>query len=150
MTPRFLQYCRNCSFALWPSGPHASAAFQAWRAADPARACARRYDLEIPQGEQVRVIDYDHRAHELGIHVPAPTNYPIVICLGFLFLALAAIPLPAAAARIGLGAIGGILFLIGVVGWVVIEDVRMFPQDGAAGHGHGGPAGGRSDREDSA
>jgi hypothetical protein len=136
-TPRFLQYCPNCSFALWPSGPHASAAFQAWRKADPARARARRYDLELPAEEEAPVIDYERRARELGIHVSAPTNYPIVISLGFLLLALAAIPLPNVAARIALVAIGGVLFLIGVIGWVVIEDTRMFPQGDGAGHdGH--------------
>jgi hypothetical protein len=134
-TPRFLQYCRNCSFALWPNGPYASAAFQAWRAADPARARTRRYDLEVPSEMRDQVIDYEERAHELGIHVPPGSNYPIVICIGFFFLALAAIPFPSAPARIALGVIGAVILFAGVFGWVALEDTRYFPPEGAASRG---------------
>jgi hypothetical protein len=132
ITPRFLPYCRNCGFSLWPSGQFASAAFLAWRDADPARRYARRYDLEIPARVQPPVIDYEERAHRLGIHVFPSSNYPFVICVGFFFLALAAVPF-ATVARIGLAVIGLIVFLIGVVGWVVFEDVRMFPGAQPAG-----------------
>jgi hypothetical protein len=128
LTPRFLPYCRNCGFALWDSGPQASAAFTAWRRADPGRARARRYDLGLPAGPS-KTFDYDHRAHELGIHLPGPTRFPILICLGFLLLGVAGAPLPSAAGRIALAAIGASIFLLGVVGWVVIEDARMFPKE---------------------
>src|SRR5260370_15656616 len=47
-TPRFLDLCQNDAYKLWPSSYAASAAFKAWRAADPARAGASRYDNEIP------------------------------------------------------------------------------------------------------
>lgn len=136
-TPRFLQYCRNCGFALWPSGPYASAAFQAWRMADPSRARTRRYDLEVPteMRDQVQVIDYEERAHQLGIHMPPGSRYPFVICIGFFFLALAAIPFPSAPARIALGVIGLIFFFVGVFGWVALEDVRSFPQEEPVEHG---------------
>lgn len=141
VTSRFLQYCKNCGFALWPNGPYASAAFEAWRQADPSRAGARRYDVELPAGSEAQLIDYDSRAHELGIHVSPPSRYPFVICIGFFFLALAAIPF-SAPARIGLAAIGGIIFLIGVFGWVVLEDVRNYPhEDAASGHGSQGSGG---------
>jgi hypothetical protein len=143
MAPRFLQYCKNCGFALWPSGPYASAAFIAWRDADPqTRGRARRYDLEIPpplEEEEERVIDYDARAHELGIHMTPSSPYPIVICLGFLFLAFAAIPFPIPM-RIGAGVIGAIFFLSGIFGWVLHEDGRnyqnMVQSEHGAGHGH--------------
>jgi hypothetical protein len=128
LTPRFLPYCKNDAFALWPSREAAGAAFEAWQRADPARAMARPYDMELPKPAsppQYDVVDYDARAHRLGIHIFPSSNYPIVICIGFLFLGLAAVPF-AAAARIALAALGAIVFLIGVVGWVVLEDVRMY------------------------
>ena len=31
--------------------------------------------------------------------------------------------------------IGGLIFLTGVVGWVLVEDVRMFPSDTTQPHG---------------
>lgn len=138
-TPRFLQYCRNCGFALWPSGPYASAAFQAWRAVDPARFETRRYDLEVPAEMREQVIDYDERAHELGIHMPPGSSYPFVICIGLFFLALAAIPFPSAPARIALGVIGAVMFFSGVFGWVALEDTKRFPQD-EGGDEHGSAA----------
>jgi hypothetical protein len=134
LTARFLKYCSNCGFMLWRSGEEASAAFMAWKQADPARRGARRYDTSLPI-DQVSTVDYDERAHELGIHLPPPTKSPIVICVGFFFLALAAIPFPAAG-RIALGAFGAVIFLIGVLGWVVVEDMRMFPKDGGSAHGN--------------
>jgi len=126
-TARFVDHCRNCGYKLWPSSVVASAAFQAWRAADPARAEASRVDLDLPQHIE-NVVDYDAKAHELGIHMPPPSNWPFVICAGALLLSLAAIPFPAGP-RIALAVIGGVIFLIGVVGWVVVDDVRMFPSD---------------------
>ena len=64
----------------------ASAAFKAWRDADPSRAEVSRFDLEPPE-EQVDVtVDYAARAHELGIHLFPNSNYPFIICLGILFL----------------------------------------------------------------
>src|SRR5215831_1507269 len=43
LTPRFLPYCRNCSFGLWPDRAMAGTAFEAWQRADPARAMARPF-----------------------------------------------------------------------------------------------------------
>jgi hypothetical protein len=125
LTPRFLPYCSNCSFALWPSRAVAGAAFDAWQHADPERAAARPYDMELPEPPPTQVIDYEERAHRLGIHLFPSSSYPFVICVGFLFLGLAAVPFPAVA-RLILLAVGLVVFLIGVVGWVVLEDVRMY------------------------
>jgi hypothetical protein len=133
-TPRFLDLCRNDSYKLWPSSYAASAAFKAWRAADPARAEASRYDMEIPQKLEL-VVDFDARARELGIHMPPPSRWPFVICAGALFLGLAAIPF-GTAVRLTLAIIGGLAFLIGVVGWVLVEDVKMYPSESASGEVH--------------
>ena len=127
-TQRFLDHCRNCGYKLWPSSTMASAAFKAWREADPTRAEASRYDIELPAEPLVPNVDYAARAHQLGIHLFPSSNYPFVICVGALFLALAAIPFDGAV-RIGLLVIGGLIFLYGVVGWVLVEDIRMFPTD---------------------
>ena len=129
LTPRFLPYCRNCAFSLWPSGEAASVAFRAWQAADPARAGAHPYDLELPRPQEAEVVDYEERAHRLGIHLFPSSSYPFVICIGFLFLGLAAVPF-ATSVRIVLAAIGLLIFLVGVIGWVVLEDTRMYPSDG--------------------
>ncbi len=94
----------------------ASEAFKIWRDADPARARASRFDLELPPEPLDTSIDYAARAHELGIHIFPSSNYPFVICAGLFFLGLAAIPFDA-------------------IGWVLIEDVRMFPADGPQTHG---------------
>jgi|SRR5579859_6067149 len=132
-TARFIEQCRNCGYKLWPSGLVASAAFKAWRDADAARAAASRFDQEVPT-EIDDLVDYEARAHELGIHLFPSSNWPFTICVGFFLLFLAAIPFPTAL-RIVLAVIGGAIFLSGVIGWVVFEDTRMFPQDaGAAGH----------------
>ena len=127
-TARFVDHCRNCGYKLWPSSEMASAAFQAWRATDPARAAASRFDLEIPRHVD-NTVDFAARAHEMGIHLFPNSNWPFIICLGTLFLGLAAIPF-ASTPRIVLAVVGGVIFLYGVVGWVLIEDVRMFPSDG--------------------
>ena len=79
-------------------------------------------------------IDYAARAHELGIHLSPNSNWPFVVCLGALFLGLAAIPIPGTI-RIVLAVIGGLIFLWGVIGWVVVDDVRMFPSETTPPHG---------------
>jgi len=134
-TARFMDLCRNCGYKLWPSSEMASAAFKVWRAADPARAEASRYDLELPVHVD-NTVDFAARAHELGIHIFPNSNWPFVICFGALFLSLGAIPF-SSTVRITLAVIGGLIFLYGVVGWVLVEDVRMFPSDGAQSHGEG-------------
>ena len=130
-TARFIDQCRNCGYKLWPSSVMASAAFKAWRAVDPSRAEASRFDLALPEGGDA-VVDYDARAHHLGIHIFPSSNWPFIICLGAFPLALAAIPFPGPV-RIGLLVVGAAIFLAGVVGWVLIEDVRMYPTEVAGG-----------------
>jgi hypothetical protein len=127
LTARFIDLCRNCGYKLWPSSTMASAAFKAWRNADPARATASRFDLALPV-EVDNTVDFAARAHELGIHLFPPSNWPFIICFGALFLALGAIPFPSTT-RIVLAVIGAVIFLTGVVGWVLVEDVRMYPAD---------------------
>ena len=127
-TARFLDHCRNCGYKLWPSSHTASAAFKAWQASDPAhRSEVSRFDTVYPSHVEV-VVDYEARAHQLGIHLSPPSNWPFVICFGGLFLALAAIPF-SGTVRIVLAVIGAVIFLWGVVGWVVIEDTKMYPSD---------------------
>jgi len=125
ITPRFLEYCVNDGYQLWPSPEVVSAAFKAWRDADPSRAMVSRYDLELPLPPVEAEIDYSERAHQLGIHIFPNSNYPFIICIGFLFLGLAAIPF-SGATRIALLVIGGLIFLYGVVGWVLVEDVQLY------------------------
>ena len=134
-TARFMDHCRNCSYKLWPSGLVASAAFQAWRDAQPAdRDTASRFSLEVPV-EVDNTVDFEERAHELGIHLFPPSNWPFIICFGLFFVFLAGIPW-ANWIRITMAIFGGVIFLVGVVGWVVLEDTRIFPHDApAAGHG---------------
>ena len=79
-------------------------------------------------------VDFNARAHELGIHLFPSSNWPFVICLGMLLLGFAAIPF-GSITRIVLAVIGGVIFLWGVVGWVLVEDVHMFPTDGPSAHG---------------
>lgn len=134
VTARFVDHCRNCGYKLWPSSQMASAAFKAWRDADPARAEASRFDLEQPSPPVDTTVDYAARARALGIHLFPSSNYPFVICVGMLFLGLAAIPF-ASTARIVLAVIGALIFLYGVVGWVLVEDVQMFPAEGPQPHG---------------
>src|SRR5437773_10590376 len=110
MTQRFLPYCQNCGFALWPSRIVAGAAFHAWQDADAARAGARPYDLKLPEPPPENVVDYEERAHRLGIHLFPSSSYPFVICVGFLFLGLAAVPFPGPV-RIALAVVGLVVFL---------------------------------------
>jgi hypothetical protein len=126
MTARFVDHCRNCGYKLWPSTVMASAAFKAWQAVDPEhRSEVSRFDMDYPVHID-NTIDFEARAHALGIHLSPNSNWPFVICFGLLFLSLAAIPF-ASTPRIVLAVIGGLIFLWGVVGWVVIDDSRMFP-----------------------
>jgi len=131
LTARISQYCRNCGYSLWPSAPVASAAFRAWRDASPERTLAHQYDLTLPERPPyvpaVPLMDYEERARQLGIHLFPTSNYPILICIGLFFLALAAPPWNMWV-RIVCGAIGLLFFLIGVVGWVVIEDTKMYTE----------------------
>jgi len=127
-TARFIDMCRNCGYKLWPSSEMASAAFLAWRSHDPERVTASRFDLELPSHVD-NTVDFNARAHELGIHLFPNSNWPFIICFGALFLGLAAIPFESGTARLVLAIIGGLIFLYGVVGWVVLEDVRMYPGD---------------------
>jgi hypothetical protein len=133
-TARFVDHCRNCGYKLWPSSVMASAAFKAWQAEDPARKEVSRFDLGLPV-EIDNVIDYEARAHQLGIHLFPSSNWPIVICIGILLLGLAAIPF-ADAVRIGFAVVGGVIFLTGVVGWVLVEDVKMYPAESSPGEAH--------------
>jgi hypothetical protein len=129
--------CRNCGYKLWPSSEMASAAFRAWRDSDPMpRGRASRFDLELPV-EIDNTIDYEARAHRLGIHIFPNSNWPFVICLGALFLGLAAIPF-ASEARVALAIVGGVIFLAGVVGWVLVEDIRIYPSEAGAAGGEAG------------
>jgi hypothetical protein len=135
VTQRFLDLCRNDGYKLWPSSEVASAAFKAWRDADPARANASRYDLELPSSAAAAEIDFAARAHQLGIHLFPNSNYPFIICVGFLFLGLAAIPF-ASITRLVLLVIGGLIFLYCVVGWVLVEDVKLYAVSaGTEAHG---------------
>ena len=83
--------------------------------------------MEVPV-EVDTTVDYEARAHALGIHLFPSSSWPFIICFGILFLALGAIPF-APVARITLAVIGGVIFLVGVAGWVLVEDVRMFPAE---------------------
>lgn len=136
LTARFMDHCRNDGYKLWPSSEMASAAFKAWRDADPSRALASRFDMELPTEPVDATVDYAARAHELGIHLFPNSNYPFIICVGALFLGLAAIPFDGTV-RVVLAVIGGLIFLYGVVGWVLVEDVRMYPTDATQSHGEG-------------
>jgi hypothetical protein len=128
-TQRFLDHCRNCGYKLWPSSEMASAAFKAWQEGDPARRSVSRFDMALPL-EVDNLVDYEARAHQLGIHIFPNSNWPFVICFGALFLGLAGVPFPSIA-RITLAVVGGIVFLAGVVGWVIVEDVKIFPSESA-------------------
>ncbi|HKC20283.1 MAG TPA: hypothetical protein VKE27_11725 [Candidatus Dormibacteraeota bacterium] len=134
VTARFVDLCRNCGYKLWPSSVMASEAFKIWRDGDPARLDTSRFDLALPAPAIDTTVDYAARAHDLGIHIFPNSNYPFVICAGAFFLSLAAIPI-SATARIVLAVIGGLIFLYGVVGWVLVEDVRMYPSDAPQSHG---------------
>jgi hypothetical protein len=133
MTARFGMYCGSCSYAIWPHFKAASEAFRRWRDHDPAsRAMARPYDLELPVPFEPAVVDYEARAHELGLHIFPNSRWPFTITVGLFFGFLGLAPFPAPM-RIALGVIGGLIFLVGVIGWVVIEDTRMYPTEEAPG-----------------
>src|SRR5438105_14541860 len=102
----------------------ASAAFKAWRNADPSRAAASRFDLDVPLPPLEMTIDYAARAHELGIHLFPSSNYPAIICVGALFLALAPIRFSATAPLVR-AVIGGPIFLHGLSGAVLASACAM-------------------------
>lgn len=130
-TARFMQYCRNCGFSLWPSSRVASAAFQAWRAQEADRAAASRFDLRVPVYEGPEVVDFEERAHHLGIHLFPASAFPFPIAIGTMILFFGLVPFPGEPAwvRIGIFVLGVVVLLYGVVGWVVLEDTRMYPGD---------------------
>ncbi len=129
-TARFMEHCRNCGYALWPGSRVASAAFRAWRDHDPARAAARRFDLVIPVQVEPPVVDYEQRAHQLGIHIFPSSAYPFPIAVGLMILFFALVPFGEAWwLRLAIGLAGAAILLYGVVGWVIVEDVRYYPSD---------------------
>jgi hypothetical protein len=135
LTARFVDHCRNCGYKIWPSSEMASAAFKAWRAADPERRSeVSRFDMDYPDRTD-NTVDYTARARQLGIHLSPNSNWPFVISFGGGFLAFAAIPFPATV-RIVLAVIGGLIFLWGIIGWVVIDDTQMFPSESSDGEVH--------------
>ena len=135
LTARFGWFCRNCGFRLWPSNVAAARAYRLWRLADPARARVHQWDdLPLIEAEpRVIHVDFEEKAHELGIHIFPSSTWPILVCVGVLFLFLAFPPFPAIA-RIVMAVIGAIVFVVAVAGWM-LEDVRLFPKDDAGGHG---------------
>jgi hypothetical protein len=135
LTARFVDHCRNCGYKIWPTSEMASAAFKAWRAADPERRSeVSRFDVDYPDRID-NTVDYSARARQLGIHLSPNSNWPFVISFGGGFLAFAAIPFPATV-RILLAVTGGLIFLWGIIGWVVIDDTQMFPTESADGEVH--------------
>ena len=138
-TARFMPQCRNCGYSLWPNPVGSSAAFKAWQGGDPElRGRARPYDLALPEPPRPLEVDYEARAHELGIHIFPSSNFPFLICLGLGIAAFGAIPF-SPVVRIIFGAVGAVIFLIGVVGWVIVEDTRYFPVQDVDGHHEGTP-----------
>lgn len=140
LTARFGWFCRNCGFRLWPGAVAAARAYRTWRLADVSRMYIHQWDDTPPIDENpVIVVDFGERAQELGIHIFPSSIWPIIVCAGMLFLALAAVPFNGMV-RIILAVIGGVVLLSGIAGWVLVEDVKMFPSDDAGGHGdgHGG------------
>jgi len=134
-TARFGWFCRNCSFALWPNATVAGRAYRMWRSVDPSRSHLHQWDDHLPVGDSSIIkVDFGARAHEIGVHLFPPSTWPIVVCVGFLFLGLAAVPF-APIARIVMAVIGALVMAYGIAGWM-FEDVRMFPSDDAGG-GHG-------------
>jgi hypothetical protein len=94
-------------------------------------------DMPLIEDEQILVVDFEEKAHRLGIHLFPSSRWPFMVCIGILFLALAAAPF-APVARIVMLVIGVIFFGLAIAGWM-LEDVRLFPADDpAAGGGHGG------------
>lgn len=137
LTARFGWFCRNCGFRLWPSGKAAGRAYRTWRLADPARRYVHQWD-DLPLVDETSVIhvDFEEKAHQLGIHLFPSSRWPFLVCVGILFLALAAPPF-AAVARIVFLVLGVLFFIAAIAGWM-LEDVRLFPSDKPAEGGHGG------------
>ena len=136
-TARFGWFCRNCSFALWPSAAASGRAYRLWRMADSSRAHLHQWDDSLPIEDSTIVhVDFGTRAHQMGIHLFPASTWPVVVCAGFLFLGLAAVPFPPIA-RIVLAVIGVVVMAYGIGGWM-FEDVRMFPKDDGSAGGHGG------------
>jgi len=136
LTARFGWFCRNCGFRLWPNGEAAARAYRTWRLADPARIYVHQWD-DTPVVDETKliVVDFEEKAHELGIHIFPSSRWPILVCVGIFFLAFAAIPFPSAV-RIILAVIGVIFFVLAIAGWM-LEDVKLFPKDDTTAGGHG-------------
>jgi hypothetical protein len=135
LTGRFGWFCRNCGFRLWPNAVTAARAYRTWRLADPSRMYLHQWDdMPVVDEETVIVVDFEEKAHELGIHIFPSSRWPFLVCVGVLFLAFAAIPF-SSVVRIGLAVIGVIFFILAIAGWM-LEDVRLFPKDDPAGGGH--------------
>jgi len=138
LTARFGWFCRNCGFRLWPNGEAAARAYRTWRLADPARIYGHQWDdTPVVDEPNLIVVDFEEKAHELGIHIFPSSRWPIFVCVGIFFLAFAAVPFPSVA-RIVLAVIGVIFFILAIAGWM-LEDVKLYPKDDAAGSGHGDP-----------
>lgn len=137
LTARFTQYCLNCGYSIWPTTEAAGTAFRAWRSGDPDRQGARAYDIELPAAPP-SAFDYLAQAHEMGIHVSPASRYPFLICVGLFLLSFAAIPF-SSTFRWVTGLLGLLVFLVGIGGWVTVEDVRMFPGQAPKGRGRSGP-----------
>jgi hypothetical protein len=140
LTARFGWFCRNCSFRLWPNAEAAARAYRTWRLADPARRHIHQWDdLPIIDEDTIIVVDFEEKAHKLGIHIFPSSRWPFLVCVGVLFLAFAAVPFPQSIIRIILLVIGIIFFILAIAGWM-LEDVRLFPKDDAAAAGGHGDA----------
>ena len=114
----------------------AARAYRTWRLADPARMYVHQWDdTPVVDEPNVIVVDFEEKAHKLGIHIFPSSRWPFLVCVGVLFLAFAAIPFPSVA-RIVLAVIGVIFFILAIAGWM-LEDVRLFPKDDPAATGHG-------------
>ena len=137
LTARFGWFCRNCGFALWPNAQTAAHAYRVWRLADPARAWIHQWDDMPPvEEEDVVYVDFAERAHQLGVHLFPSSNWPIVICIGVLFLMVGLVPwsMPV---RLVLIAFGLVVLLFGIGGWVLREDFDFYPAGEEEGGGHG-------------
>lgn len=132
LAARFTPNCSNCGRTFWPSRAIASSAFRAWKAADSARATARPFDTDLPPTPVDNTIDYDAKAHRLGIHLFPKTWWPIVISLGFLFLALGAVPIGDGTLRLVFAVLGAVIFFIGIGGWWLVEDIKLYEESVAA------------------
>jgi hypothetical protein len=136
LTARFGWFCRNCGFRLWPSSVAAARAYRTWRLADTGRMYVHQWDdLPVIEAANVITVDFEEKAHQLGIHIFPSSRWPFLVCVGILFLALAAPPFPTIA-RVILLVIGILFFIAAIAGWM-LEDVRLFPADDPAAGGQG-------------